>query len=178
MTSHSTRGDVDVYWIDEAGGADRHENVLLAGMKAVDDESAAWLVALVVPAPLLEAFYYTTEAAGQVESGDAASMAEALAQSFNRCWPAILTVCALSAILAGVCYRHHRRYADRGGAAWALFVFLMGVPGAIGYWLHRQWPATERCGHCGAIAPRDRDGCLTCAAEFPAPALKGIEVFA
>ncbi|HEY1600676.1 MAG TPA: hypothetical protein VGG64_13795 [Pirellulales bacterium] len=178
LTSHSTRGDADVYWIDEAGGADRHENVQISGMKAVDNESAAWLVALVVPAPLVEAFYYTTEAAGHVESGDAASMAEAFAQTFNQCWPAILAVGTLSALLAAVCYRHRRRYADRDGAAWALFVFLMGVPGAIGYWLHRQWPVTERCAHCGATAPRDRDGCLVCAAEFPAPELKGIEVFA
>jgi hypothetical protein len=87
-------------------------------------------------------------------------------------------VWTVSAILAALCYRHHRRYTDRGGAAWALFVLVMGVPGAVGYWLHRQWPATERCDHCGAVVPRDRDGCLACAAEFPAPALKGIEVLA
>ena len=57
-----------------------------------------------------------------------------------RDWPAILLLCIVSAVLAGICYRHHRRYADRGGAAWALFILVMGVPGAIGYWLHRPWP--------------------------------------
>jgi hypothetical protein len=179
LTAYRSIGHADVYWIGDSAGAERHEEVRLAGMQSADDNPlTAWYTAAVLPAPVFLNAGYVMEAAQQVASGVSATMAESLAKAVNRDWPAILTVWTLSALLAGVCYRHHQRCADRGGAAWALFVFLMGVPGAIGYWLHRQWPVTERCAHCGATAPRDRDGCLVCAAEFPAPELKGIEVFA
>jgi hypothetical protein len=72
----------------------------------------------------------------------------------------------------------HRRYAHHGAIAWAIFVLITGVPGFIGYLLHRRWPVVVRCEHCGAQTPRDRDTCLNCGTAFPPPAPKGIEVFA
>ena len=85
---------------------------------------------------------------------------------------------AFSVVLAILCYRRHRRIAERSSLLWALFVFLLGAPGFIGYELHRRWPVREKCQHCGAITPRDRDACLDCGTEFPLPPLKGIEIFA
>jgi hypothetical protein len=81
-------------------------------------------------------------------------------------------------VSAVVCYRHHRRLGLPGTGLWTVFVLLTGPAGLAGYWLHRHWPATERCSRCGAVVPRDRQKCLACAAEFPLPALKGCEVFA
>jgi hypothetical protein len=93
-------------------------------------------------------------------------------------WPALLAVCIVSVVLAFVCYRRTKRISEYGLLAWALFVFLLGAPGLVGYLLHRRWPVTEKCQHCGEITPRDRDACLDCGTEFPLPPLKGIEIFA
>jgi hypothetical protein len=97
-------------------------------------------------------------------------------------WPtnaiAMFIAFALSTVLAIVCYRRQRRYSDHDSLAWALFVFLLGAPGFIGYLLHRRWPVAVRCTHCGQETPRDRDACLKCNAPFPPPAMKGIEAFA
>jgi hypothetical protein len=87
-------------------------------------------------------------------------------------------LCVFSAGLAIWCYMHHRRFGERGSLLWAAFVFVLGPAGSIGYLLHRSWPATEKCRHCGKSTPRDRDACLDCGAEFPLPPLKGIEIFA
>jgi hypothetical protein len=48
----------------------------------------------------------------------------------------------------------------------------------VGYLFHRRWPVMDACPACGRPVPRDRDSCAACGAEFPPPALKGIEVFA
>jgi hypothetical protein len=87
-------------------------------------------------------------------------------------------IVAISLCLTIWCYRRHGLYSEYGALAWAIFVFLFGAPGLIGYLLHRHWPVTEKCQHCGKITPLDRGACLHCGTEFPLPALKGIEVFA
>jgi hypothetical protein len=81
-------------------------------------------------------------------------------------------------VAAVVAYRHARNYYGRGAVAWALFALVGGIPGLLGYWLHRRWPHRERCAQCGAIVPRDSDECLACSADFPVPTLKGVEIFA
>jgi predicted amidophosphoribosyltransferase len=57
-------------------------------------------------------------------------------------------------------------------------VLVFGLPGYLGYRLHRRWPVRSPCPACGQNVPRDRDACAGCRAEFPPPAPKGIEVFA
>jgi hypothetical protein len=91
--------------------------------------------------------------------------------------PLLLTI-LLSAVLALLCLRRHRRYSEEGLVAWTSFVFVMGLPGLIGYLLHRRWPATEHCANCRKNSPRDRDACLHCGTPCPTPAPKGIEIFA
>lgn len=101
-----------------------------------------------------------------------------LYQMLNASLPSFTVVCLLSVILSAWCSRRHRRFDEHSATAWVAFVFVMGAPGLIGYLLHRRWPVMERCQHCGKESPRDRDACLHCAAEFPLPAMKGIEIFA
>jgi hypothetical protein len=91
---------------------------------------------------------------------------------------ALLLVLLVSAGLAIWCHRRQRRHSDQGAVAWAVFVLAMGLPGFVGYLLHRRWPATEFCANCRKISPRDRDACLHCGNPFPQPAPKGIEIFA
>ena len=96
-----------------------------------------------------------------------------LAQHF---WFSFFILGVVSIPLGIVVFVRHRRFGDRAALIWAVYVMLMGVPGAIGYWLHRRWPPTERCSRCGADAPRDRDACLRCGAAFPLPSPKGVEM--
>jgi hypothetical protein len=178
LTAPQPHDVVEVFWLGDAGGAERHESVQLASLPSSAQDATSWYNTIVLPAPALQVVAYPFYAHILAESASDGDMRATLGKLLFRDWPAILAVCALSAALAVLCYRHHARYADRGGAAWALFVLVTGVPGAIGYWLHRRWPTTERCAHCGATTPRDRDACLACASEFAAPAATGIEVFA
>ncbi len=92
--------------------------------------------------------------------------------------PIFIATLLLAALFSVRCYRRQRCYSAHHTATWMLFVLLMGLPGLIGYLLHRRWPIMVRCPHCGVDTPRDRDACLNCNAEFPPPAMKGIEVFA
>jgi hypothetical protein len=87
-------------------------------------------------------------------------------------------VCLVSLVAAAICFRHQRRAGGRHAIAWALFVFLTGLPGLAGYWLHRAWPPRELCVQCGTSAPADRGQCLFCATEFSPPALVGSEILA
>jgi hypothetical protein len=90
----------------------------------------------------------------------------------------MLAACSVSALVAIYFYRRHKLKAGRGALAWAIFIFIWGLPGIVGYLMHRNWPTTEVCQKCGKTSPRDRDACLHCTTAFPAPAMKGIEIFA
>jgi hypothetical protein len=57
-------------------------------------------------------------------------------------------------------------------------VLLFGVLAFVGFLLHRRWPVREPCPACHARSARDREACSECGAAFPAPGLKGIEIFA
>jgi hypothetical protein len=96
---------------------------------------------------------------------------------FDRFSVSFVLLGILSFVLAFLCYVHHRRQGGRAAIVWGLYVMAMGVPGAIGYWLHRRWPTTERCSRCGDDAPRDRETCLRCGMAFPLPSSRGTELF-
>lgn len=112
--------------------------------------------------------------------GLSASPAEAFVRALTEFWPALASAQMIAFGLAVLCYRRQARYgvgrAER--FVWPLFVLMLGLPGWIGYRFRRSWPVLESCPECGAAVPRDREGCLRCANDFPRPALKGTEVFA
>lgn len=90
----------------------------------------------------------------------------------------MLAACSVAALVAIFFYRRHQQKVGHGALAWALFIFIWGLPGIVGYLLHRNWPTKEVCQHCGKTSPRDRDTCLHCHTAFPVPAMKGIEILA
>ena len=107
-------------------------------------------------------------------------MRAAIETDLKQSWPWILAVLALSIALAAIAWRQADAFglSTRERIVWAGFVLLLGVPAFAGFWLHRRWPVRERCPHCQARSPRDRDACAACGEAFPAPVLRGNEIFA
>jgi len=96
----------------------------------------------------------------------------------SNSWKVLLVIVIVSAVLAWICNHRQRRMALPWTWVWVGFVFLFGVPGFLAYRFHRRWPVLENCYVCGNAVPHDREKCSSCGSEFPAPAPKGIEVFA
>jgi hypothetical protein len=93
-------------------------------------------------------------------------------------WPCLAALLAIGAVCAIAAWRRQKRFGLPHAAGWAVFAFLLGIPGWIAYRLHRAWPVVDECPACQQPSPRDREACTECGADFPPPALKGIEVFA
>jgi hypothetical protein len=187
---HSTLGDdvilvardqkpsaSEIYWIDKEGKVTRHETRPPDPRET--HRTGDWEAAVGAPAPLLlAALTFVMTPISLVSRGIEDDYASALAATLPRVWTPLAVVCLVSVVLAALVYSRHRRYSRQGATGWAMFVLLLGIPGAIGYLLHRNWPSRKRCETCGAVVPRDTATCLSCANRFPAPALKGIEVLA
>ncbi|HEV3302029.1 MAG TPA: hypothetical protein VG055_20410 [Planctomycetaceae bacterium] len=95
-------------------------------------------------------------------------------------WVALIGVSIISLALAATTWWHSTRFALplRERIAWWFFVALTGLPGFVGYLLHRRWPLREKCPHCQAVTPLENGACAWCEQRFPGPAPKGTEVFA
>lgn len=76
-------------------------------------------------------------------------------------------------------WRRSGRYGDSpfDRKMWTAFVYLTGVPGLVGYLLHRHWPVSEPCSSCGRLTPVSRDACVDCGRERGGPELTGVEIF-
>lgn len=105
------------------------------------------------------------------------SWREALRRSVLERLSALLVLFALAGVLATAALLHQRRLQLPAAWRWFWFVLIWGIPGFIGYWLHRRWPVRERCEACGQSAPRDRLACCHCGRDFPRPPRIGTEVF-
>ncbi|HZZ28782.1 MAG TPA: hypothetical protein VFE46_12335 [Pirellulales bacterium] len=168
-----------VYWVNDQGQIARHETVILASNPPADPRLIAWGSAFLLPAPLIYApALLIGLPLSNVFDGSQPAYAAALTVWWNACWPALVTLCVLGIALSIYVYGRHQRVSESGSLPWAVFIALMGLPGLIGYVLHRARPATEKCAHCGAVTSRNRDTCLLCNTEFPLPPLKSIEIFA
>jgi hypothetical protein len=136
---------------------------------------------VIFPAPLvLSGFVAVMRPPALLEEGLAGSYGEALGRALTEYRPALTITLLLAVGLAVLCYRRQVRYGSAGSARWLwpLFVLLLGLPGWVAYRFGRPWPVLEACPACQARVPRDRGACARCEADFPPPALKGIEVFA
>jgi hypothetical protein len=92
----------------------------------------------------------------------------------------LAAVCLISAVLAAVCYRRQVRYRASVGEriVWPLLVFLLGIPGWLGYRHGRRWLVLVPCPACQHPVPRAGELCTACDHEFPQPAASGAEIFA
>ena len=174
---HPMSARSDLFWIDEEGTVLRHEKVDLIGDSPPSPTTEALLFAMEAPVPIA-----VTTMAGIISplsclrSGKEATYSSALARSLSESWPALLAVYLLAAGLAWFSHRWQRQHAMPSTALWVVFVFVLGVPGLLGYLFHRLWPARQACPSCDEEVPRDRTACSHCGSDFPEPEPKGIEV--
>jgi hypothetical protein len=177
------RGDANVapptYCLVGKGGEIERETELAtqSGMRLSDKRRVALLMACAVPAPLglpIADLYF------EPLIDQPGRLAAAVRSMLESVWPALLALVGVALILALAAWRRARAFGlpAREGAAWAIFVFLLGIPGYAGYRLARRWPPRVECPRCHVPVPRDRRECAWCHAPFPAPAPRGIEVFA
>ncbi len=166
------------FWVDSQGKVERKpRSVDLPRYSLL--ASQPWFGAVAVPAPVLATPGVLLIAAKlYTGSGECSDYPSALAAVVSDTWAALVAVNLLGIVLAWVCYRRQRRYAQRWTWVWVGFVFLFGLPGLVGYLFHRRWAAVEPCPSCDTPAPRDRPACFECGQDFPRPAMKGTEVFA
>ncbi len=164
--------------IDTTGKIVRRTNYILKEHFA-EREFPPWRVTLSVPAPLAVATVSTVLAPSYfLWIGKDSTYLGALTRSWSEFWLPLGLICLLGGVLAWLCYRRQQRYGLPWTKTWMVFVFLGGLPGVVGYYAHRRWPAIEKCPACGRAVPHDREACMDCGSEFPEPAPKGTEVFA
>jgi hypothetical protein len=168
-----------IYWCDASGDCSRSENLVLRDHSPHSDLRIG--LAGLFPGPALSCgyvgFYWPQH---MLANPTIATYGNALSRSAGQFRWAIVLAIVIGVACAASSYRRQRRYASSTlqCAIWTSFVFLLGLPGWIGYRFGRSWPALEPCQGCGALSPRDRGDCAACHAEFPTPTLKGTEILA
>jgi hypothetical protein len=171
-------------WLKTDGQVVREAAVELvsgaASVEAAEEEGSELVAATAgIPAPLFSALAITVfMPLDLLEAGEAVTYGAALRRSFAEGWLACLVTGVLAAALAYLSLRRQRRFAQPYGAVWAVFVFLLGPAGFLGYLGHRVWPPCEPCPACHQTVPRDRESCAACGRKFPEPERRGTEVFA
>lgn len=126
--------------------------------RGLSQEATLRIVTAAVPATLWSAgfaFGFLPEISAATE--DDLSFLQALKQWAEQLWWVVLLVAVLSGWLAWLAFKHQCRQGEPYGWFWAIFVFLFGLPGYLGYRLHRSSPHSE---------------------PIPTPKPTGLEVFA
>ncbi len=170
---------LDVYRAGSDGTAIQQGKISGGQRPEPPGEIENWAAVAVAPLPLpLALVSFTTIVTRATNNPAGPGVREPLKDLVATFGLPYLALLAVSSVFAVYAYRRQRVYDPTSATAWAVFVFLFGPPGIIGYLLHRRWPPRAACAHCGKWVPCDRMRCTVCREEFSAPALKGIEVFA
>jgi len=166
-------------WIDAAGKIEREEEVKLAGRVPEPPRRKAWKASALIPVPVLWLIGMVLGAPlYAMQMHFAADYASALALIGSIAWPPLIVVLTLSLVFAWLTLRLQRKYDRPATAVWTAFVFLLGAPGFVAYWLEHRCPPVETCRDCGRIVPRDRDVCAVCNTRFPESTRVATEIFA
>lgn len=178
------QSESEVFWVNAAGEVQKQQ--VITWNRSSHEPPArvmSWLIAAMLPLPLAMAamiFGLGPLATQMVEYPDwaTAGYLERVGLILADFWPALAVLVLLSTGLAWFAMRRQREYSRPHPLAWATFIFLLGVPGFLTYWLCYPKPPLTTCRRCGEPAPRDRDSCSSCEQSFPVPALLGTEILA
>jgi len=110
-----------------------------------------------VPAPLPSLANVTFAHAAILWPDPQLSYYALMFDGFRNSWPALVALSLFAGALVWLADRRLRNHRLPRSYVWLTFVFLFGLPGYIGFLLHRKWPVKE---------------------PVPAPQRTGIEVFA
>lgn len=167
-------------WLNNQGDIQREELCRLPSYSFMNNAKVEpWIAGAMIPVPILYTpGVLTILPSRYVESGEAADPSGAVGTVLADLWPLLLLINASGVVLAWLCYRRQKRYAQPWTWVWVGFVLLFGLPAFVGYLFHRRWPAEAACPACEATVPRDREACFACGEEFPTPAPTGVEIFA
>jgi len=166
-----------IYRLAADGTVQGSVDVALRNGGARPNESAAMaMMGIAMPSPALLLTAQALIATPNRPEGYAARLAKQL----RRAAPSLAGVVLLSLGLAATAWKRSEAFglSRREQIVWAASTAVFGVPAFVGFLLHRPWPAREPCPHCHTLVPRDRIACAACATPFPAPALRGTEIFA
>lgn len=113
------------------------------GISHADEKTVMNIVSLSVPGTLT-----TTLFAGGLlpllDDREPKPFSEKMADTLAVTWPAILIATLISAALCRFVVHRQAEYHLLRSYGWVAFVFLLGVPGYLGYRFHRKWPLKER----------------------------------
>ena len=168
--------DANLYWLD-AQHMVRHQQVALPRGKGRSLLREATEAFSFVPMPALVVLLTALTPLEDRPQAAPGSYGAKLASTAADLWPVLLAAVLLALVLAWLVVRGQRRYGLRWTPVWVTLVAVFGLPVYSGPGDER-WPARLPCPHCGQRVPRDRPACLACHQDFPAPQLKGIEIFA
>jgi len=165
-------------WIDAAGNVTDEKSVTFENTSLLSRPDVSMAVGgLAVPAPgVLTTATAVVLPCISVYQGSFPSYRAAFEAMLPYSWPSLLAVNLLGVVLAILCYRRQKKFAQPRVWPWVAFVFLFGLPGMVGYLAHQRWPVREACPKCKRRVPRDREACAACNDPFPQPAMQGIEV--
>ncbi len=166
----------NLLWVNRNGDVMRREEVPLNIMAGDPFGESPTMIALFAPGPLAMAGAMMIDAT-QIQRVKGESVSQSLATAVARSAAPALMHLVLSAVLAWLVYRREKSVGQQG-VGWAVFVFLLGIPGVIGYLFHRERPARIPCEQCQKPVLRSRGECSSCGEPFPQPRRLGTEVFA
>jgi hypothetical protein len=112
-----------------------------------------------------------------MQRAQGASLSQSLTSAVTRSAAPTFIYVLLSAVLAWLVYQRETSDGKRG-VGWAVFVFLLGIPGVIGYLFHRDSSARIPCAQCQKPVLRNRADCSSCGEPFARPSRLGTEIFA
>lgn len=127
------------------------------GRGLISSRAAWWMTVWMVPAPLVSSLTTTFGHAVVAEYDPELTIYDVMLERLEKAWPALLTLSLFSAVLVWLADRRLANHRLPRSKVWLTFVFMFGLPGYIGFLLHRKWPAKN---------------------PVPGPQRSGIEVFA
>ncbi len=125
--------------------------------RLISERADWWIGVWQVPAPLPSLLIVTAGYAATEGPDPKLSFYGIMLEGLENAWPALLTLSLFSAVLVWLADRRLANHRLPRSYVWLTFIFLFGLPGYIGFLLHRKWPAKQ---------------------PPPAPQRTGIEVFA
>lgn len=125
--------------------------------RLISERAGWWIGVWGVPAPLPSLAIVTLVHAAIEWPDPQLSFYGIMLEGFENAWPALVALSLFAGVLVWLADRRLANHRLPRNYVWLTFIFLFGLPGYIGFLLHRKWPVKE---------------------PVPAPQRTGIEVFA